>query len=66
MSIVIAICALLIIFAYEIRHRMVTEQLTNLENEIRRLSKEIKQLTEDLKKKQDAEIKKGFKLPFMP
>ena len=53
-------------FAYEIRHRMVTLQLNELNNETHRLGQEVKRLKEELTKKQDAEAKKGFKLPFLP
>lgn len=66
MTIIFAVCGLAIVFAYEIRHRLVTEQLAHLDNETHRLDLEIKKLKEDLAKKQDIETKKGFKLPFFP
>ncbi|MBI5874128.1 MAG: hypothetical protein HZB36_08360 [Candidatus Omnitrophica bacterium] len=66
MLIVIVIAILAIIFAYELRHRMTAEQLTYLNRETRRLDLEVKKLKEDFEKKQEAETKKGFKLPFFP
>ncbi len=67
MSIVIAICGLVVVFGYEIRHRMVSEQLLYLDKETHRLDLEIKQLKEELAKKQNIEQpKKGFKFPFFP
>ena len=66
MAIIAIICAFVVIFAYEIRHRMVNEQLVFLNNETQRLDLEVKKLKEELTKKQDVEIKKGFKLPFFP
>ena len=66
MVIVIVICGLVMAFAYEIRHRMVTLQLNELNNETHRLGQEVKRLKEELTKKQDVETKKGFKLPFLP
>ncbi|GEM_PF-6196691 len=66
MLIIVVICILAIFFAYEIRHRMISEQLTYLNNEAHRLSSEIKTLKEELAKKQDTEAKKNFKLPFFP
>jgi len=44
MFIVITICGLLIVLAYEIRHRMVTLQLNYLDKEMQRLDQEIKKL----------------------
>ncbi len=73
MSIVIALCALVVVFAYEIRYRIVNEHLLQLDNdahalllEIKRLNEEIKGLKEQVVKKQDIEPKKGFKFPFFP
>ena len=66
MTIVIGICGLAIIFAYEIRYRVILERLTNLDNETYRLDEEVRKLKDDLAKKQDIETKKGFKLPFFP
>lgn len=66
MALLITICGLVIVFAFEIRHRMVTEQLAYLDREMHRLAEEIKALQEENKKKAEAEVKKGFKFPFMP
>ena len=66
MLIVVVICWLLIALAFEIRHRLMVEQINQLEKEMRQANDEIKKLKEDVQKKQDAEPKKGFKLPFLP
>lgn len=66
MVIIIAVCIIMLVLAYEIRHRMVTMQLSYLDNEVHRQGEEIKKLKEDVEKKQDKEVKKGFKLPFFP
>jgi cell division protein FtsL len=66
MSIIFVICALAIVFAYEIRHRMLNEQINYLNTETQRLDQEVKKLKEDLVKKQDIEVKKSFKFPFLP
>ena len=73
MAIIIAMCGLAIVFAYEIRYRVVTEHLLQLDNEAHGLRQEVKKLTDEIKnlkeevaKKQDADTKKGFKFPFFP
>ncbi len=66
MLIVVAICGLAIAFAFEIRFRMISERLNQLENDTHKLIEDNKKISEELKKKQDAEVKKGFKWPFIP
>lgn len=66
MLLIVVLCGLAILFAYEIRHRMTNDRINFLENEAHRLNEEVKKIHEELKKKQDVEIKKGFKFPFLP
>ena len=66
MLIIFAICVLTILFTFELRHRMTVEHLAHLDEETHRLNAEIKELREEVAKKQDAETKKGVKLPFFP
>jgi hypothetical protein len=61
MLIVMTICALFIMFAYEIRHRLAGERLTFLENEVHRLGREIKAIKEAMAQKEEAEKKAAAK-----
>ena len=68
MLIVFTVCGLLVLLGLEMRHRLFVSQLNQMDNEIHRLDAEVVKLKEEfkeeLKKKQDAETKKGFKLPW--
>lgn len=66
MTYIVTICGLVIIFGFEMRHRLITEQLACLDNETHALKDEIKKIKEDLKKERDAELKKSLKSPFSP
>ena len=60
-SIYITICALVILLGFEIRYRLMAEELNILKTELSRLEKEVLRLNEEVKMKQD--IYKEYKPP---
>ncbi len=54
MAIVVTICGLVILLAFEIRHREMIERMNNFEMDRVRIDQEILRLKDELKKKQNA------------
>ena len=52
-TMVVTICAFVILFAFEIRHREIVERLNILEDEARKSELETSQLKAELKKKKN-------------
>ena len=49
----VAIAGFIILLAFEIRHRMITEELTLLKTETNRLDRELLNVKEEMKKKRN-------------
>ncbi len=63
MGIVVTICGLVILLGFEMRHRLIAEQLKQFDSEINRLDQELMRLREEVKKKQN--IYEEYKPPAL-